>query len=267
MPERSPDQTYVIVAPPRSASTALARVLWHHSQVRWYSHEPFGVVYHTDAPLSAAEDALRSPADLEATIGGKPPGARGLVVKEMTFQAGNYFPELLFHTTQPVVFNLRDPRLCIASRMAMRRTQGLPEVFPENETGWDDLAFQVSWCREDGVAYRIVDATELRQHPRAIAPRVLNALGLEYEESVLDWTPVKKETVQSVADQDQWYERILSADRLEAATEPIPEMESFPTEGGFRAHVEKCREVYQKLLADDQRISAGAATPNEETTT
>ena len=267
MPERSTDQTYVIVAPPRSASTALARVLWHHSQVRWYSHEPFGAVYHTDAGLRAAEEALRSPADLEATIGGKPPGADGLAVKEMTFQVGNYFPELLFHTTRPLIFNLRDPRLCIASRMAMRRQQGLPEVFSENETGWDDLAYQVSWCVEDGVPYRIVDATELRQHPRAVVPQVLQALGLEYEESVLDWKPVKKETVQSVADQDQWYERILSADRLEAATEPIPDLESFPADGGFREHVAKSCETYQKLLADAQRISADTPTPDEETDT
>src|SRR5439155_16545024 len=93
----------------------------------------------------------------------------------------------------------------------------------------------------------------------------LEALGLAYEESVLDWTPVKKETVQAVADQGHWYERILAADRLEAATEPIPEMESFPAEDGFRAHVEWCGEVYQKLLADDQRISADI--PAEEMNT
>ena len=263
MAERGgPGRTYVIVAPPRSASTALARVLWHHSSVRWYAHEPFGAVYHDDAPLAAAEEALRAPADLEETVGGKPATAQGFVVKEMTFQVGADFPELLAHTTRPVVFNIRDPRLCVASRMAMRRKQGLPAVFPAHESGWDDLESQVAWCREERVPYLLVDATELRRQPRPVAARVLEALGLEFEESTLDWSPVKRETVQAVADQGQWYERVLSADRLEAPSEAVPELESFPAEGGFRDHVERCCSIYQKLLADDRLITA--AGPHHE---
>jgi len=250
-----PGETYVIVAPPRSASTALARILWHHPAIRFYAHEPYGAVYHQGAGPDAAEEALDQAADLGVTIGGKPAGARGLVVKEMTFQVGGAFPELAARTTWPVIFNVRDPRLCVASRMAMRRKQGLPEVFPVNESGWPDLAEQIGWCRDEGVPYRVVDATELRQHPQVIAPLVLEALGLEFNDSVLCWTPVKSETVQAVAAQDHWYERVLSADRIEAAVEPIPELASFPAQ--LRDHVEWCCERYRMFLTDPHVIRAG----------
>ena len=252
-----PEDTYVVVAPPRSASTALARILWHHETVRFYAHEPYGAAYHDGAGPEAAGEALRHPADLVVTIGDKPAGARGFVVKEMTFQVGRSFPGLAARTAWPIVFNVRDPRLCVASRMAMRRQQGLPEVFPANESGWQDLADQVRWCRDEGVAYRVVDATVLRGQPLLVASKVLDALGLEFHESVLHWTPVRSETVQAVAAQDHWYRRVLSADRIEAAEETVPELASFPAELGWRDHVAWCCDTYRSLLADPHVIGTG----------
>src|SRR5439155_71560 len=104
-PVSEPAHTYVIVAPPRSASTALARILWQHHAVRFYAHEPYGAVYHEGAPPARAEEALREPVDLDETVGGKSAEAAGLVVKEMTFQDGRLFPDLAAHTEWPVVFN------------------------------------------------------------------------------------------------------------------------------------------------------------------
>jgi hypothetical protein len=255
MSDRRP-HTYVIVAPPRSASTALARTLWHHSAVRWYAHEPYGATYHDGAAPSAADEALSHPADLAHTVDGKPPGGNGFAIKEMTFQVGAAFPDLAARTTRPVIFNVRDPRLCIASRMARRRKQGLPATFPHNESGWKHLADQISWCRVRGVPYRIVDATELRSRPEPVARGVLAALGLAFEPGVLQWTPVKPATIQSVAEQDDWYQRVLSSSTLEAAREPVPDVGAFPVEGGFRDHVQWCCGVYESMLADRQRVKA-----------
>ena len=254
-----PAHTYVIVAPPRSASTALARILWQHRAVRFYAHEPYGAVYHEGAPPATAEEALREPVDLDETVGGKSAEATGLVVKEMTFQVGRCFPDLAAHTARPVVFNVRDPRLCIASRMEMRRRQGLPETFPLNESGWSDLEWQLSWCRERAVAYRVVDATELRRHPELVAPPLLESLGLDFDESLLHWTPVRPETVRAVADQGAWYERVLSSKGLEREDELIPEVTSFPAELGFREHVEWCCGVYEALQRDAFLIGADRA--------
>lgn len=137
----------------------------------------------------------------------------------------------------------------------MRAKQGLPEAFPANESGWEDLGLQVGWCREEGTPYVLVDATELRRSPRAVAEALLEAVGLEFDEAVLDWAPVRRETVQAVADQGAWYERVLASDRLEAADEPMPDMASFPAEGGFRDHVQLCCEMYQQLVEDPNLIS------------
>jgi Sulfotransferase domain len=245
----APAETYLIVAPPRSASTPLARILWHHPAIRYYAHEPYGAVYHDGAGPEAAERAIAAAADLADTVGGKSATATGLVVKEMTFQVGPHFADLAAHTGNAIVFNLRDPRLSVSSRMRMRRKQGLPELFPTNESGWDDLVVQLAWCRDHGVAHVVIDATELRQRPKEVAPPLLEALGLDYDESVLQWTPVKGETVQAVADQGQWYQRVLSSTRLEAADEPVPPLDDFPVDDGFRAHVEWCLGMYEAVLA------------------
>ena len=254
-----PARTYVIVAPPRSASTALARILWQHPTVRFYVHEPYGAVYHEGAPPATADESFRAPVDLDETVGGKPADAIGLVVKEMTFQVGPCFPDLAARTARPVVFNVRDPRLCIASRMEMRQRQGLSAVFPVEESGWGDLQRQLSWCRERAVAYRVVDATELRRDPERVAPPLLESLGLDFDDSLLHWTPVPAETVRAVADQGAWYERVLSSRGLEPDDEPVPDVTSFPSEGGFREHVEWCCEVYGALQHDPYRAGADRA--------
>jgi len=254
-----PSSTYVIVAPPRSASTALARILWQHPAVRFYAHEPYGAVYHEGAPAAAAGEALRDPVDLNETIGGKSAAATGLVVKEMTFQVGSCFPELAARTAWPIVFNVRDPRLCIASRMEMRQQQGLPPLFPIEESGWGDLDRQLSWCRERAVAYRVVDATALRLHPARVAPPLLESLGLDFDDSLLRWTPVRAETVRAVADQGAWYDRVLSSDGLEPEDELIPELGSFPAELEFRDHVAWCGEVYDALQHDPFAVGADRA--------
>ena len=100
---------YVIVGPPRTASTALARILWNHPQVGFYatsrSRRRGTRARASSAPPSCWRRRRRS-----RTLGGR--GAGGaLVVKEMTFQVGDAFPLLAALATRPIVFLIRDPRL------------------------------------------------------------------------------------------------------------------------------------------------------------
>ena len=45
-------EIFVIVSPPRSNSTAFARVFWEQPSVRFYAHEPFEVTYYRERDLS-----------------------------------------------------------------------------------------------------------------------------------------------------------------------------------------------------------------------
>ncbi|HXE44239.1 MAG TPA: hypothetical protein VN635_03480, partial [Conexibacter sp.] len=121
-------EVLVVLAPPRTASTALARILWNHTRVGWYSHEPFEPTYYRDAPAEQAFDLLDGPApiaELNPSRAGGPSGT-DLVVKEMTFQVGDAFPLLAALATRPIVVLIRDPRLTIASRMKVLRRSGRP---------------------------------------------------------------------------------------------------------------------------------------------
>ena len=69
-------QPLLIVSPPRSASTALARSLLNHSRVGPYIHEPCDLYCHRSAPASSILERL------EALSG-------ALLIKEMTFQLGS----------------------------------------------------------------------------------------------------------------------------------------------------------------------------------
>lgn len=255
-PAATPEQTYVLVAPPRSASTALARLFWHHDDIRFYAHEPYGARFHDRAGSQSVDDALSRAADLDLTIGGKPAGSKGLTIKEMSFQVGDDFALLASRTTNPIVFNVRDPRLCMRSRMVMRERQGLSPLFPARESGWEDLERQIGWCREVGYPYRIVDSDSLRGTPGPVASALFRSLDLPFQPSVLDWTPADPETVRVVAEQHHWYERVMESNGLEAATEPIPAVEFFPTTLGLRAHVVWSCEIFQRMLKDPHVIRA-----------
>ena len=51
----------MIVAPPRSASTAFSRVFWEQGSVAYYCHEPFEVTYFDEAPLGEVVAKLEAP--------------------------------------------------------------------------------------------------------------------------------------------------------------------------------------------------------------
>jgi sulfotransferase family protein len=242
----------VLVAPPRTASTALARVLWNHRAVGWYRHEPFEPTYYEDAPAEVAVRLLEEPTPVgelnPSRAGEEPDPAGALVVKEMTFQVGDAFPVLASLATRPIVFVIRDPRLSVASRMRVLARAGRPEVFPLRESGWDDLARQLAWVRDNGVPHLVVDSHDLRAAPEAVIPRVLSALGLPYSPALLTWESSAAKGLSVVSGEgDPFYERVLESRGIEAPAERIPDLTDFPTHGGFRAHVAECVARYEAL--------------------
>lgn len=242
-------EVLAIVAPPRTASTALARILWNHETVGWYCHEPFEPTWYEGAGPERAAELLEAPQPV-AELGGRGTG-RALVVKEMTFQVGDAFPLLARLATRPIVFLIRDPRLSIASRMAVLRRAGRPEVFPLRESGWDDLARQLDHVRQEQIPYVIVDSTHLRAVPTRVAPPLLERLGLAFSPDLLTWESSAATGLSAVSGaEDPFYQRVLDSRGVQAPVEEIPDLSEFPEEAGFREHVATCVARYEALRAE-----------------
>jgi hypothetical protein len=239
-------EVYVLLGPPRTASTAVSRILWNHPRVGWYAHEPFEPTWYEHAPVERAAELLEAPDPVDS-LGGRGGGA-ALVVKEMTFQVGDAFPLLAELATRPIVVLIRDPRLAVASRMKVLRRSGRPEVFPLRESGWEDLARQLAHMRREGIAHVIVDSSDLRRAPEAVVPPLLERLGLTFTPDLLAWRSSAATGLSAVSGSDDpFYQRVLDSQGIEPPAEEIPDLSAFPAEGGFRQHVAECVEQYEEL--------------------
>jgi hypothetical protein len=229
-------------------------VLWQHHSIGFYSHEPFEIAYFDGAQLDSVAAQLRAPLDLSSLD--RVSRGSGLVIKEMPYQVGDRFPALRSLATSPIVFLIRDPRQNIASRRHRKAQVGDDPNFPTVETGWELLMEQVELCRSVGQPLLLVDSADFRNHSEQIFPGVADRLGLTFDASMLTWDAHDGLDLDNLGGRhSHLYERVLGSTGLQPATEPIPHLDSFPTEGGWRAHVAACLEIYEELRAAPERIS------------
>jgi hypothetical protein len=248
-------ETYVIVAPPRTGSTALSRVFWEHPSIAWYCHEPFEISYFRQASLEDVGAKLMEPLDLsEIANNPKEPGAASLVVKEMPYQVGEHFPLLTELATAPLVFLLRDPRLNIASRMEKKEEVGDSPFFPLIETGWELVKGQIEYCRTHEVPHMIVSTSDFRGRPHELFPGLFAKLGLGFSPRMLAWRACDHVEIDNLeGDHSHLYSTVLGSTGLSPEVEP-PQLEWFPCEHGLRDHVAECLEIYRDLLAAPERL-------------
>ncbi|WP_146073715.1 hypothetical protein [Amycolatopsis sp. CA-126428] len=253
-----PEHTYLVVGPPRSASTALSRVIWNNPGVRYYSHEPYESTYFKGLDTTEAVAAMENPIDLAGVVGAKT--GNGLLVKEISFQLGEHLPQLLTRTGHPVVFVLRDPRLTITSRRRVREMQAQPPDFPLAETGWQALVEQIDYCRAGNVPHLVLDSYDFRLTPAPIFERMFTAWGFEFDESQLSWDPQPRLGLSNyrVGGVDHFFTRVLNSKGLELPVEvPVP-VDDFPERGGLRDHVRWALEQYERLRRVQQFVPARA---------
>ncbi|WP_018685276.1 hypothetical protein [Actinokineospora enzanensis] len=255
-----PHSTYLVISPPRSASTALSRVIWNNPGVRYYSHEPYESTYFRGLDRAEASAALANPLDLADVVGAKT--GDGLLVKEISFQLGDNLPDLLARTAHPVVFLLRDPRLTIASRRRVKELQSQPPDFPLVETGWHDLVAQIDHCRAHDVEHLVIDAFDFRSDPAPILRSLVEAWGLDFDPAQLSWQPRPGLNLSNhrVGGVDHYFTRVLHSRGLELPVEvPIP-VADFPADRGLRDHVRWAMDQYERLRAAPEfRTGAEAA--------
>jgi len=242
-----PKNTYVIISPPRSASTALARFIWNNPEVRYYSHEPYESVYFENIDVENATAAIENAVDLAPVIGGK--DGAGLLIKEISFQARAHFADLVRRTEHPVVFAIRDPRLTVSSRRQVKRLQQQPLTFPLVETGWQDLVEQIDYCVANDVPHAIIDSVDFRSEPATTLAKMLAAWGLPFDESQLSWQPQPEMALSNHRQGgiDHFFTRVLNSAGIEPPTEVVPPLEDFEAEHGLRAHVAWALEQYARL--------------------
>jgi hypothetical protein len=250
------DRIFVIVSPPRCASTALARMFWEQPSIRYYCHEPFEAVYYDQQPISDAFIRLKSPIDLEELYPGKTP-ARGnsLIIKEMPYQVGDNFPILAKLTRSPIIFLLRDPRLNISSRIEKKVIGGQPPVFPLKETGWELILGQIDYCKRNNIPFIILDSEDFRKNPRSIFKQLFQKLDLPYSDKMLEWRVADIINLDNLnGKHHHLYERVLKSKSIEPPLERVPKIWEFPVKNGMREHVKKCLNIYQSLLTREERI-------------
>ncbi len=239
---------FVIVAPPRCSSTALARDFWEHPSVGASLHEPFDLIYHRNDGVDDVLAAFARPIALHDS-------GTSLIIKEMTFQVGDDFHLLVELTRKPIIFMVRDPRLSTASRMRKLKEGDQDPVFPQRESGWDDLRRQIRACKNDGVPYLIVDSTTFRNHSEIVIPNLFARLGLTFTPDMLAWSGRADLHLGNLdAEQNHWYSRVLASTGVEPAIATPQAIEDFPAE--LQSHLRECLEAYRGLLQDEHLISS-----------
>ncbi len=266
---------YLILAPPRSSSTALARALLHHTRIGPYLHEPCDRYRHQGAPPASIVERLQD--------GGV---RRGALIKEMTFQLGKGAVCRCFlrHARPPLVFLIRDPRRTVASRlrMVLRDLARLPEtpephrariaraldrrdyralddllseaVFPLAYTGWSALEHQVATCRRERIGYVILPAHAFRAQPRSFLEHLCRRWGLTFEESMLAWHADDALRLGSLAEQNAWYRRVVESTSVLPETDAPPDPACLPRR--FRRHLPDALRVYRATLDDPHLLAA-----------
>lgn len=180
-----------IVSPPRTGSTAVARLLWQHPDLTHHCHEPFEACYWGSRGFDAVESCLRWPMEI-ATGRRVPlaevPGGSGLLMKEMTFQLDSTQLELLVElATPPVVFVMSDPRLSTTSRLRIVGDLYGTTTFPPFESGWQSLREHIDVCSSRGVPYVLVDSDDLRADPVGMTATLIGAVGLRSVSDLATW--------------------------------------------------------------------------------
>ena len=248
------DKIYIVIAPPRSASTAFVRTFWSQPSIGFYCHEPFDLYYHKDTSFIEVKRKLTSALNLGNIYHTRK--GNSIIIKEMTFQVGKYLPSLIELTSDPIIFIIRDPRLSIYSRMVKRKEGDQDPIFSLDQTGWPDLVNQVEFCRRMQIPYIIIDSWDFRNNPHKAFKLIFNKLDLTYYAEIIKWRPVRNIKIGELWDEQQhWYERVLKSTGILAPTEILPDLEVFPKKNGFRDHVRDCIQSYHELLNDKEAIS------------
>jgi hypothetical protein len=260
----------VLVSPPRTGSTAVARLLWQHPAITHHCHEPFEACYWGDQGSDSVEKSLRNPMEIDTgnrvRVADVPQGS-GLLVKEMSFQLSTrQFGLLAELATAPPVFVICDPRLSTTSRLRIVRELSGTDTFPPFESGWQSLHEQLDFCRQRGISYVLVDSDDLRADPAGVTAALMAAIGLPPAPGLAAWLPrpglqLCSPEVGALMSEvrradDPFYRKVLGSTGIQPRGHVDWERESASiSAAGLADEVEKWLHRYEEMRADPALIA------------
>ncbi|MER7344251.1 sulfotransferase family protein [Streptomyces aurantiacus] len=263
------DTRLVLVSPPRTGSTPVARLLWQHSALTHHCHEPFEASYWGDGRDGGVTASLSTPmrvADGRRVPLADVPSGAGLLLKEMSFQLdADQFHYLAALRTAPLVFVIRNPVLSTTSRLRIVRELYGRDTFRAFESGWQSVDEQIRLCRTHEIPYVIVDSDDLRKEPVAVGQALFKALGLPWEAGTEEWEPrpgmqlVSPEVGSLMSEKrqadDPFYRRVLSSKGIQSADAvDWHEQDALIAKAGLTDHVAVWKETHARLRADPRLI-------------
>jgi hypothetical protein len=181
----------------------------------------------------------------------------------MPYQVGTHFESLVKLATAPIIFLIRDPRLNISSRMKKKAEVGDSPLFPLIETGWRLLEAQIAFCQAAGISHFIVDSRDFRNQSACVLKELFIRLDLSFSEDFLFWKSQPTIDIDNLDGKHaHLYKKVLHSDGLLPDEEPIPSLEYFPEDGGFRRHVIDCLNIYKQLRESVQLVSPRKVAEN-----
>jgi len=149
--------------------------------------------------------------------------------------------------------------LSIASRMRKKQETGDSPFFPRIESGWELWGRQIEWCRSRGVPHLLVDSTDFRNQPETIIPELFDSVGLPFESAMLEWRACPQVELDNLGGRHRHlYGAVLLSSGIRKENEEVPELSSFPNEGGWRDHVAQCVEIYEEFAPAAERVQPAA---------
>ena len=259
-----------LVSPPRTGSTAVARLLWQHPAITHHCHEPFEACYWGDQGEDSVRNCLFNPMEIETgdrvALADAPRGS-GLLVKEMSFQlSAAQFDLLAGVVTAPLIFVMSDPRLSTTSRLRIVRELSGAETFPPFESGWQSLHEQLEFCRHRRIPHVLVDSDDLRADPAGVTAAVTAALGLPPAAGLESWSPrpglqlCSPEVGALMSDvrraDDPFYRKVLGSVGIQPRGEVDWEWQNAViSAAGLSDDVEKWLHLYDEMRADPALIA------------
>lgn len=137
----------------------------------------------------------------------------------------------------------------------MKRLVGDNPLFPLVESGWELIQRQVRWCQMNEIDHVIVDSMDYRNQPAVIFEQLFARFQLPFSNRMLSWKPMADVDIDNLDGRHRHlYERVMGSAGIQPATEPIPELKSFPVDKGFREHVSQCIGIYEQLRRAPARL-------------
>lgn len=212
---------------PRNISTAMMRSFESRND-SMVVDEPFYAFYLSSTGLQhpVTDEILASQPndwrDVAAAMTGEvPPGVGVFYQKQM---AHHLLPEMDREWMRELkhAFLIREPRAMLSSYMQKREEARLQDLGFQQQVGLYDWLV----C-ETGQQPPVVDSRQVLENPREVLTALCEALGIEFQESMLSWEPGGRDSDGVWA--DHWYDAVLKSRGFQPYTpktiELSPELE------------------------------------------